>query len=421
MNKSLIALSVIGACVAPIPAIAEVTLSGAVNFGPVYGDSDDGAVGPTNDIKGVIAPAAQARGQTGSFLHGSYSHFDIESVDDIGGGNKVVVHIQLGIGGTENLPGESDAVRNRNSHVGLIGNWGALRFGTNENVYERFMYEADPLDGAAGVGGNLLILGTPGGAVFESGFAANGPTEFLQCSVSGIPGSGCVEFYRRTEHTIWYISPSFGGFSFEVDYTLPAFKATNPAGATINPQIFSIGGKYKPEAFPITVDLAYERHNDLFGLQAIAGNVNGATATDSSDTGIQVGASYTLGNLSFQARFERLEYELDGMGAADVNQYERDAYWLALKWNLASGYVGAEYGFADEADCERVGTSCSARESGAQLLAAGYWHTLSKQTQVAGVVSVLQNDDFANYVNIGGGGGIGQDSWAAALYFRHFF
>ncbi len=59
-------------------------------------------------------------------------------------------------------------MNNRNSHIGLVGeSWGGVWYGTNENIYERYFYTQDPLDGAAGIGGNLQILGTPGGAVFE--------------------------------------------------------------------------------------------------------------------------------------------------------------------------------------------------------------------------------------------------------------
>ena len=46
--------------------------------------------------------------------------------------------------------------------------------GTNENLYERYFYTVDPLDGAAGIGGNLPIFGTPGyGSVRCAGHGAN--------------------------------------------------------------------------------------------------------------------------------------------------------------------------------------------------------------------------------------------------------
>ena len=80
-------------------------------------------------------------------------------MDDIGGGNKVIFHYQLNAT-PQNATGIND--NNRNSFLGVQGGWGAFKMGTNENVYERMMYTADPLDGAVGPGGNLMILGTPG-------------------------------------------------------------------------------------------------------------------------------------------------------------------------------------------------------------------------------------------------------------------
>jgi predicted porin len=414
MKKSLIALSVMGTFVAAAaPLGAEVVISGAINIGPVFGSSDDGAAGATNDVSGAIA--TPATGQTGAFLHGTYSNVAIQSVEDLGNGNKILFRYQMDIGGPAGLFSTNAPIRNGQSHLGLSGNWGALKMGTNEGVYERFMYEADPLDNAAGVGGNLQILGTPGGQVIQTGFG----TLSLQCVPSGLPGDGCVDFYWRSEHTIWYESPKHGGFDYQVEYMLPAFKGAFAPGT--NPQRWAAGIKYTPERFPLSVDVAYEQRKDFFGLQAIAGNVNTATASGSTDRGIQVGGSYTFGDLSLRLRFERLTYELDGMAAGDVNDYERDAWWVAAKYNLATGYVGVEYGQALAADCKRVGTSCDARESGAQNLAAGYFHTLSKQTQAGIILSIMQNDAFANYVNIGGAGGIGQDSESLALYLKHTF
>lgn len=426
-KSGLIALAVAGAFAAPV-ATADVTLSGAINMGPSSGRSKDGAAaGPTNDVTGVNP--AQPQGTTGSFLHSTYSHFDIESVDDIGNGNKVVFHYQFDFSGTSGALSQTNNIRNRNSFLGVIGDWGAVKWGVNENVYERFMYQADPLDGAAGSGGNLNLLGTPGaGQVFESGINGSLP---LTCAPTGAPGgriaaaytptAGCVDFYRRTENNIWYTSPNWGGIDFEVDYSLPALKSAGAAGNTINPQILSIGAKYAPEGMPFSVDVALERHNDLMGLQLIAGNVNAANATGSSDTGFQIGGSYALGDLSLRLRFERLTYELDGMAAGDVNQYERDAWWVAAKYNLPGGYVGAEYGKALEASCERVGTSCDARGTGAQLFSGGYFHNLSKQSQLMFILSIMRNDEFGTYVNIGSNTGIGQDGETLYVGLKHTF
>ncbi|MFL6579159.1 MAG: porin, partial [Burkholderiales bacterium] len=239
MKKSLIAVAVASAFIAPA-AMADVTLSGAINLGIEYSKSSSAGGVPS---------------LTRTQLNSNYSHVDMESVDDIGGGNKVIFHYQL-IAQPQSVGVDNT---NRNSFLGIAGGWGAFKMGTNENVYERMMYTADPLDGALGPGGNLMILGTPGAnEAFQVGQGSCAP------NAGGTTG-GCVGFYRRTDHTIWYESPNWGGFTFEVDYTLSAYKTQ-----TTDPKVFSVGGKFQPEGAPFYIDLAYEQHTDLFGAIAIA-------------------------------------------------------------------------------------------------------------------------------------------------------
>lgn len=369
MKKSLIAVAVASAFVAPA-AMAEVTLSGAINLGINIGKSSAGSV-------------AGAQSLTNNSLNAHYSHIDLESVDDIGGGNKVIFHYQMQV----NPESTSGNPFNRNSFLGVAGSWGAFKMGTNENVYDRMMYTADPLDGALGPGGNLNILGTPGAnVIFDAGQGKCGPTN----------AAGCTGFYRRTDQTVWYESPNWSGFSFEVDYTLSAFK--NTAGN--DPKVLSIGGKFQPEGAPFYVDLSYEQHKDMFGGLAIAAaNPTAAAITNigssSKDTGIQLGAGYNIGDLGLHARYERLKYQIDG--SLPYDEYKRNAYWVGAKYNLPSGYVGGEVGIAQDGKTN-IG---KANDTGAKLFAVGYFHNLSKQSQLQFIYGRTDNDDNATYGNAG--------------------
>jgi predicted porin len=373
MKKSLIAVAVAGLFAAPV-AMAEVTLSGAINLGIEMGKSSAGSAPGGNSL-------------TRTLLNSNYSHVDLESVDDIGDGNKVIFHYQL-IAQPQNATGVNDI--NRNSFLGVQGGWGAFKMGTNENVYERFMYTADPMDGALGPGGNLMILGTPGGAAFQVG----------QCGGSGAPladtcgpTNGQVDFYRRTDNTIWYESPNFGGISFEVDYTLSAHKQ-NLGGTTIDPTVLSIGGKWAPEGAPFYVDVAYEVHNDMFGANAVANGAVGGTS--SKDDGIQVGGGFSFGDIGLHARYEQLKYKTDG-STNGITEYKRDAYWVGVKWNLPSGYVGGELGIANEGKTN-VGT---VNDTDARMYAIGYFHNLSKQSQLQFIYGRTDNSDQGTYGQAG--------------------
>jgi predicted porin len=389
MKKSLIAAAVAGLFAAPA-AMADVTISGAINLGIEIVDSSDGT-------------AAGTPGLSQTKLNANYSNINISSSDDIGNGNKIIFNYQLVVDPSDVSGGNPV---NRNSYLGVAGTWGAFKMGSNENVYERHMYQADPLDGALGPGGNLMILGTPGqGVAFEVG-----PT-----STSGVPSctatatGGCVGFYRRTGQTIWYESPNWNGFTFEVDYTLSAFKTQ-----TTDPTVLSAGVKWKPEGMPFYLDAAIEQHEDMFGANNAA---NFAGGTGSSDDAVQFGGGWTLGDLSLHARFESLSYETDGV--VGVNSYERDAMWFAVKWNMPSGYVGAEIGIADEGDTN-VGTVV---DSGATMYGIGYFHNLSKQSQLQFIYAMTSNDPAATYTQAGApnGGTAGADHSVIHVGIKHTF
>ncbi|HWA14757.1 MAG TPA: porin [Burkholderiales bacterium] len=359
MKKSLIALAVAGAFVAPA-AMAEVTISGAINLGIEASKSNNG-------------------GFSKNYLNANYSNFNLSSTDDIGNGNKVIFNYQFDVSATAGgNPANLGAINNRNSYLGIAGNWGAFKMGTNENVYERFMYQADPIDGALGPGGNLMLLGTPGAnTAFEVGQSGCGPA------------GGCVGFYRRSDNTIWYESPNWNGFSFEVDYTLSAGKTATGQ----DPKLLSLGGKYAPEGMPFYIDVAYEKHDDMFGVNKLSGQTDG---TGSSDTGFQIGGGYMIGDLGLHLRYEMLKYEVDG-SAGPINEYKRNAYWFGAKYNLPSGYIGAEIGIAQEGETN----AGDVNDSGARMIGVGYFHNLSKQSQLQFIYGRTDNDDAATYTQAG--------------------
>lgn len=385
MKKSLIALAVAGVFVAPA-AMAEVTISGAINVGINVGKRTDG------DVAGS--------GLTNNSLSSGYSNINISSVDDIGNGNKVIFNYSMNLEG-DRFVSTNNAMGSRNSYLGIAGNWGAFKMGTNENVYERHMYQADPMDGALGPGGNLNLLGTPGGGtIFDAGQAG--------CGAGG--GAGCAGFYRRSNHTIWYESPNFNGFTFEVDYTLSAYKEANG----VDPKILSIGGKYAPDGMPFYVDVAYEKHEDMFGANSMG--VTGGSSSD--DDAFQIGVGYTFGDATLHARYEKLSYETNNATSAE-NKYERDAYWFGLKYNLPSGYIGAEIGIADEGETNLGDVN----DSGATMFGIGYFHNLSKQSQLQFIYGRTDNDSAASYGHAGAPGVVsdGADFQVFHVGIKHTF
>lgn len=380
MKKSLIAAAVAGLFAAPA-AMADVTISGAINVGITHINSSSDSAGA---------------GKSGSrqSLANNYSNINISSTDDIGNGNKIIFNAQW-----EPHVASLGPLTNRNSYLGIEGAWGSFKAGTNENVYERWMYESDPLDGAVGVGGNIQMLG-------HSGFpdpSAAGNTWFL---VGNKTGDG---FWRRTDQTIWYNSPDIGGFTFEVDQTLNAYKGSDPLFPDLNPVITSVGGQFKPAGGPFFVNLGYERHKDVVGILG---------PIDSKAQAWQIGGGFTLADLNLYARYERIEWKATG-GIAD--KLQRTHYWIAAKYGLPSGYVGGEVGFAAKAKAD----GSDVADSGAKMFSVGYFHNLSKQSQLQFIATRISNDDAAAYTISAGTGAMnlnpGSDQTAFTVGLKHTF
>ena len=426
MRRTLIALAV-GAVFAASAAHADVTLSGSINAGPAIVKSNDGSSGATNSIRSTAgATSGQVRGQTTDGINTNYTNITIGSLEDLGGGLKLDFAYQI----TANFQSQTASPQNRNSHIGLVGDsWGGVWVGTNEQLYERYLYTIDPLDGAAGMGGNLQILGSPGyGVVFDQ-VGANGPLG------PGTGPRGTAGFYRREDHAIWYDSPNWGGFTFGAYTTLSAYKTGNTALS--NPRIYGIGGKYVGPSVPIQAWVAYEKHKDLDGLAVITGvtgaaftnattSVGQSTApTSTSDQGIQVGVGYTLGDIFLFANFEGLKYKADGLGAAtDIIEYKRNAWSIGAKWNVPTGYFGGQYIKAMNGSCQSVGGGCDASKTGADMVGIGYYHTLSKQTQAYIMATWIGNDDLNMYNAAGGVGAVprlGSSLFGATVGLKHSF
>jgi predicted porin len=293
-------------------------------------------------------------------------------------------------------------------------------------LYEAYYYTVDPLDGAAGLGGNLQMLGTPGfGNVFDA------PGNPATC-VNANGGVGCAGFYRRDSNAIWYNSPNFNGITFGVYSTLAAYKTqavalTNTPG--INPTLFGGGAKYVGTSLPIQAWIAYEQHHDMFGLAAINPAFStGFGGQSSKDWGLQLGVGYTFGDIFAYVNFEQLKYEetlnaafIPGGGSAS---YKRNAFSVGAKWNIATGYIGGQVIDGLSGTCTTPAGGCNADGTSGWMVGLGYYHTLSKQTQAYVMFDYTHNSSSQFYSTAGGVGtpyNLGASLWGATVGLKHSF
>jgi predicted porin len=374
MREKLVVIAM--ASTLAVPAMAAVTVSGTMNVGPAISSATAGKAGSNPITTGKVAGEAK----TVTNLHATYSFINFNSETELGMGTKAVMQYQIDVSGTgAGMDNLAAFMRNRDSFLGFAGSWGALKWGTNENVYEQYLYQADPLDGAAGTGGNLQMFGSPGyGVIFDN------------TSMGAINATnGKAHFYRRTDNSIWYESPDISGFSFGAGTTMPnAYK-----GGGQNRAVYSVGAQFKPANMPFYANVAYELHLDMFGLNNIVSTNGGNSSTD---FGIKGQAGINLANLVAGVIVEQLSYEVDG--ATAFKKYTRLAIGAHAKYVLPKGYFGVNFGTAMKAKAtSNTDVETTLEGSQSTYFAAGYFHDLAANVQFQGIVSYIMNGDNASY------------------------
>jgi predicted porin len=376
MKKSLIALAVAGAFAVPSAAMA-VDVSFGGEFDLAVEQFDNGV-------------------ESQSQMNNTHSRFWWDMVDDLGTGLMVKGHLELDVGavgyhggGAVNQPDGSGGINNRNSYVGLAGeSWGEVRFGTQENIHEATGYAVDPFHGAAGPGGNIVNgLGQPGINPLGSGQNLN--AVFNGTNIGA----------RRTDSTITYISPNWGGFSLQVDYSL---EGSNSTGLSTAPntdawnELF-YGARYDGQTsfggwrvYGAGADITGAQFSDI-DLTPVGGIANEFIQMDMS--GYRLGGGMTFGNFAIDAIFETNEWKVTtgaSAGAAGT-KIERDGIWVGGSWMIPTGKLALGYIMMDDADVN----GASINGSDTTNLSVGYYHTLSANSNLYVIYNTMDNGENA--------------------------
>jgi predicted porin len=351
MKKSLIALATAGAFAVPSAAMAvDVTFGGEFDLAVESFDDGQNSVGRMNN---------------------THSRFWWDMVDDLGTGLMVKGHLEIDVGavgyhgGGGANGGNGTGINNRNSYIGLAGEtWGEVRFGTQENVLEALGYSVDPFHGAAGPGGNIV----------------NG---MGQCGVL----AACSQVFnggnlgaRRTDSTITYISPNWGGLTFQVDYALAG--PTPTAGGSNEWNELYYGARYDAQA-GFGGWRVYAAGGDI--SNADLNGTGGGPGTDTSDKEYRLGGGVTWNNLAADFIWESNEWDSQSAGGALV---ERDGFNIVGSWTLPTGKVAFGYIMMDDADVNGATVSSSSTSN----ISVGYYHTLSANSNVYIIYDSMDND-----------------------------
>ena len=305
MKKSLIAVA----------ALAVVSAASAQSSLNVYGIAD--VVIHKDDVR--AEPSKPTKMTSGGV---SGSRLGFKGTEDLGGGLKANFLLEQGI----DLTSGAAAGFNRQAYVGLSGGFGEVKFG---NVYTAY----DDISGATN-------------PVFDSVLS---PTSvWVSSSYVSNPGSN-----------IYYATPSFGGVSGAVSYSLDGSKN----------EVVSLHVKY--ENGPIYVGFGYQDQVDFAAASA--------STTDLADKFTRLNGSYDFGSFKLLAGYGKVKN-------ADVTEYSIGAdVPLAANLVLSAGYASSKAAGAK-------------RDNG---LGVGAAYSLSKRTTVYGGARNVEGNADTSRVGVG--------------------
>jgi predicted porin len=410
------ALAVAGALTAPALAYAQastVQIYGSVRL--EYARIDEG--GTRNSFDRLNNPGSSFIGFRGE--------------EKLGGGMSAWFQIEstfVGDGAGQSQPGNW---ADRNTAVGLRGNFGNVFFGQWDTPYKLASgskYRPFDTTGITGIGaimhnetttGANSTVTTPTGTFTDTA----GNTVITTASVGN-----ATSFHRRQSNSLNYHTPTWNGFTGMVAYGAKDETTGTVAGAA-EPRTWSLGATF--ERGPFYIGAGYERHSEYRTL---------AAGTFGDDTGWIINAAYTFGGVfKLGGVFERLEYET-GVGV----ETKRDAWGLYGDWKIAGphtlrlGYTQARdskgggaavnsigravaCGTAGSTVTTQAGATVCGQDNGAKMYSIMYAYALSKRTEVNVAYSRLNNDSAGLYRLHGTTRSTGQDMTALGVGIRHSF
>jgi len=336
MKKSLLALAVLAAFAGTAAAQTNVSIYGVVDTGITR--FDNGATTTTRLDSGI---------QSGSRI-------GFRGTEDLGGGLSAIFTLENGFNVDDGTLGQGNRLFGRQAFVGLSStSLGALKFGRQYNPIRSAVEGVDP---------------------FGLGLAGNAANVF---NVYG----------DRTDNTINYATPNFGGFTGQLAYSLGEAAGSNSIGR-------SLGLSAGYAAGPLSLIVAHHDQNLV-----AAGVANG----DSTTT--LLGGTFDFGVAKLHAAYARNK----GEGVTGATTIDRDDAMLGVSAPLGAGRILASWiRRSDDIGANRD----------ADQIALGYTYDLSKRTNLYTSYARTRNEAAAT---LNGASAAGRDPSVFNVGVRHRF
>lgn len=345
MKKSLIALAVSGALIAPAAmADSNVTVYGVANV--------------SYDIVSVTQAVPAAKFSNNK-VSSNVSRLGFKGNEDLGDGLSAIWQIESLIN-IDNSNAAGNTLASRNTFAGLSStSLGTVLLGRHDTPYNIATRKLDLFGDTAA--DNRSIMG--GGAA----------TTAARVSTVG------ASFDGRQPDVIAYISPSLSGFTGAIAYVAGADAAV---ANQKKGRAWSMAGLYG--AGPFYGSLAYEVHDLGTAGTGTLGTPIAALA-GLKEKAVKLGLGYADGPVTVNFAYEKLSDNFAGAGA---NLLGHSSY-----------YIGTKYAFGNDAvklAATKAGSN-SGVATGASQVSLGYDHSLSKRTTVYALYSNLKNDTNGLY------------------------
>ncbi|MQR02396.1 porin [Glaciimonas soli] len=402
MKKSLIALSVLGAC-----AITTTNIAQAQSSVTIYGLIDT-SISYNNKIATPSADAPRATGSKLGVDSGDLqqSRFGFKGVEDLGGGMKALFILEGGFSGTTGASTQGGLLFGRTSVVGLSGGYGTVQLGRRKDFIDE--------------------IATYYSSVYDFGLFINGVHDNNLDRVGG----------NRANNQIRYDTKNIAGFTANATYGFG-----EAAGSTSSGQSIGLGANYDNGPFGI----GFGYWQSKLGSTAYPSSDQGACVAGHGkvgDTCIKtwmLGSSYKTGPFRIYGAWSKTMQPLATFGgntasfdtkftpgtigaptsyfsAAGANNNSTNVFDLGLDyqltgtWKLITSVLQSRYSF--------VGTDTKGRLTQINL---GADYALSKRTDIYSYYANLRASNMYNPGIVGGASGVANTQNAITLGIRHKF
>lgn len=376
MQKKLIALAIASLSGAAFADASNVTI-----YGVADGSFDVINVSGGNGAGSVDTPRFSRVSSNGSYI-------GLKGKENLGNGLSALFQFES----DANFDKGGSLNTNRDSYVGLTGNFGTVVLGTLTAPSRALAARID-VNSGEGITSNTALMGKLGGGLSSGNVlktALTGSGNVSNININGRSNDTTSLFDSRHNNAIAYVTPSFSGFQATASYVANENKSEAANSAGINTSAYDLGANY--DNGPVFVGVTY-------GEVRVKNQINnGFTAllggADAKVKETRIGGMYDFGMATVRAIYGRTK--LENNSGVDAKQ---NVWGIGGTYNVtANGKITAQYYSARDINTN----TGDLNETGAKFYTLGYEHSLSKRTMLKAGYAYLKNDNAVATTGNGG-------------------